>query len=894
MTKLYPFFRLLSILLAVTILITPFRTWPAYAQETGETSWEPPVNLSNSGLTTSPGIVSDQNGVVHAVWLDETYGTMYSQLVDGVWSQPVAAKFPFSGFVPYFVNGGDFIHAFWLNTNNNVLSHSRIATERFGSGGTWDRVNALARGVEDFEVAYQADNNLHLAFLTSFEGDNSAAGTYYMRSIDGGGRWEAAKPIYTSRYFRALNPAVTNVDIAATVQDGKQSIYLIWNNPALKRIFLARSSDNGDTWEEPFEVDGPSLANTTNSPYNPMISATDSDILLLWQSNLQSGFACTQYYQWSNDGGATWSERTRMLTEFVGCAQENLLTNINQDLTLLQTTIRDEVYMLAWNGEAWSKVYPQNTLTSFNNPLTNEPVNLSCRQSTVQLGKTLYVVGCNEEGNNDVWVTSRDVGAIDAWFPLNSLWEDTTPVVESDLEISSAQTIVDVHEVLHIFWRQADDIKDDKMFRSIHYARFKDNSLSQPARVLTSPDKMVEDFSVAYDRSRDRLVVVWTSATTGEISFSWADVSRAVSTFEWSKVISLPEVRPLAKSPNLLITPDGTIYVAYAIPVNEERGIYLVSSSDGGVNWEQPLQVYGVTEPDWQAIDFPKMASTGDEILHMVWRRERIFGDTSVVGLYYARSDNRSLTWSPPQVVANEPMHEAWLTDGGGEGVHRFWLTSSGSESAFFHDESIDQGVNWRVQENLTGFGETPGIASPFIDLGGWINFAQVVENSPDNLVINHQRYDDGRWSILDSLGLGDASVVEVTSLSAQSLMDGRLALAYTFNETEPKEGEKAYRIYLALQSEEAAQSTATAAARLATDTPPTAMPQTTLDATEVASTPVPTESVIAPTPLPVLATDTPGGQTLAMDTTTGLALSGGLAVLVVVVFFAYNRIRRP
>jgi hypothetical protein len=893
MRKFNPLLRWLSLFVIAAVLIAPFQTWLAYAQSTDEISWTTPVNLSNSGLTTLPAIVSDQNGVVHVVWNDDTLGPMVSELLDGAWSQPAAIKVPFSDFAPVFVDGGNFIHAFWVNTNNSNLAYSRVAIDKFGTAN-WDRAKVLAKGVEDFKVVYQPDNTLHLVYMTSFEDSKNLAGTYYLRSLDNGTRWDAAKPIYTSRYFRALDANTTNVDIAATQQDGKQAVYAVWNNPALKRVYLSKSLDGGENWDTPVEVDGPSDTNTTSSPYNPMVTASGPGVLLLWQSNLQSGFACSQYYQWSDDGGATWGDRARMLTEFIGCPQENLLINTGVDYTLLQTTIRDETYLLAWNGQMWSKAIPQSTLSGFTDSLTNEPVTFGCRQSSLSQGKTLFVVGCNEEGNADIWVTSREIGSVETWFPSTSLWDDPQIVVESEEEISSVQSIVDVHDVFHILWLQVDSKADKDLQRSIHYARLKDDQLSQPARILVSADRVVEDFSVAYDKFRDRLIVVWTTGTTGQLYYSWADISRAASTFEWSKAVELPTVSALAKSPNLLVTPDGTIYVAYAIPVNEGRGIYYVSSNDGGETWGETSQLYAVTEPGWQVIDSPKMASSGDDVLHVLWRRDRIFGDAGAVGLYYARSEDRGQTWSTPQIVSNDPIQAAWIVDAADEGLHRFWLTSLEAENSLFHDASVEQGINWRVQDNLTGFGEIPGTASPFVNSLGKVNIAQASENSPGNLVINHQEDDNGLWTILDSLVLGDGFVSEITSLAAQEMASGRLVLAYTFNQTQPAEGELPYRLYLATQSKDAVQITATAEAQSATLITATATPVATVKPTQPAETPAPVVSSPSPSPFVPLSTSAPAAPGANIDTATGIALSGGLAVLVVVVFFVYNRLRRP
>lgn len=891
MNKLTSLFRLLSIFLVASLLLTPSPTRLANAQSPDEFSWTTPVNLSNSGLTSLPAMVSDQNGIVHVVWEDDTLGTMYSKLVDGAWSPPTAVRLPFSGFAPVFVNAGAYVHAFWIDERGS-LAHSRVALTDSG-WGNWERATVLAKIVEDFKVVFQPDKTFHLSYITSLEDERNQAGAYYLRSSDGGVSWANAKPIYLSRYFRDLNPDLVNVDIAATVQGDQQQVFTVFNNPAVSRVFMSRSLDGGETWDEPVVVDGPTEANPTSSPYNPVITTSGSQVQVLWLSNLQSGFACSQYYQVSNDNGATWGERTRMLAEFVGCPQDNSLLKVSDDLTLLQTTIRDDVYLVAWNGEAWSKAYLQSMLSEFSDPLTNESVTFRCRQSSIHAGTTLLFVGCDELGNRDTWITSRDIGDVESWFPTVTTWDDPMIVVDSDDEISSAQAIVDAQGMFHILWLQVDLAEDDNFQRSIHYVRFQDDTLTQPGRILDSPDKIVEDFSVAYDRNRDRLVVVWTTGTTGEIYYSWADISNATSTFEWSEPAVLLGTPKLAKSPNILATPDGTLYIAYAIPVNEERGIYLISSLDGGETWEPAVQVFGVTEPDWQAVDFPKLASTGDEILHTLWRRDRIYGTAGVVGLYYARSEDRGQTWSEPQAVSNDLINGAWIVDGAGEGVHRFWLTSAGAESSFYHDASMDQGANWRINDNLTGFGEIPGIASPFIDAVGRVNFAQAVVNSPGNLVINHQQDNGGRWTIQDSLLLGEVGIEEITSLSAQELSTGRLILAYTFNEIEPQAGEKPFRLYLAAQSKDLAQAIATAEARQPTPTPPTDAPAPTPDTIQTVETLEPTNSAVPPTPTNPLPTGSASEQTNAMDTTTGLVLSVGLAVLVVGLFFLFTRLRR-
>jgi hypothetical protein len=166
MIKHFKLFRLLRIFFVLAFLLTS-QTWRGSAQSSDQLSWSTPVNLSNSDLTTLPAIVSDQNGIVHVIWHDDTEGWMYSQLVDGVWSQPVASKTPFSDFVPQLIDGGGYIHAFWINTNNDTLNYSRVAYNKIGTPNGWERAKVLAGGVEDFQVATLDDRSLHVAYMTS-------------------------------------------------------------------------------------------------------------------------------------------------------------------------------------------------------------------------------------------------------------------------------------------------------------------------------------------------------------------------------------------------------------------------------------------------------------------------------------------------------------------------------------------------------------------------------------------------------------------------------------------------------------------------------------------------------------------------------------------------------
>jgi hypothetical protein len=61
-----------------------------------------------------------------------------------------------------------------------------------------------------------------------------------------------------------------------------------------------------------------------------------------------------------------------------------------------------------------------------------------------------------------------------------------------------------------------------------------------------------------------------------------APADRATNPREWSSPVTILMPRPAGSSPDIISSPDGTLYLAFAIPINELRGIYLSRSEDNG------------------------------------------------------------------------------------------------------------------------------------------------------------------------------------------------------------------------------------------------------------------------------------------------------------------------
>ena len=96
---------------------------------------------------------------------------------------------------------------------------------------------------------------------------------------------------------------------------GNSRVYVVWDNRPRGRIFLAESSDGGETWAAPTEVDKPTEGENGN-PANIHIGMDGDKILLVWQSGT-TGDNCELYYQWSLDKGKTWQPRQQIVAAFI-------------------------------------------------------------------------------------------------------------------------------------------------------------------------------------------------------------------------------------------------------------------------------------------------------------------------------------------------------------------------------------------------------------------------------------------------------------------------------------------------------------------------------------------------------------------------------------------------
>lgn len=873
---------LFKIGLLLTILAGSLLPAAAVQAQDGEQAWSTPVNLSNSGSASSPFLLRTVDGQLQAIWFDEIAGWVYS-LGNGVeWSPPQPGSYPFDTSIPgqILTDLGGSAHAFWLEEGELTWSHVR--PDVLAAGGNWNPPLALAEPAVASHAAAGAGETpedpgwMHLAYVQGDGADGSPAGVYYRRVDMGRPVWSDPVMLYQSPYLRSLAEGDAHVSVA--VDSTGQNVYVTWDNPARERVFFARSLDGGQTWSEPLEVDSPLDGSVAGGPSNIQVGVQGQNVLLTWQSD-RSGPNCTQYVQWSLDGGESWGEEQRILADLPGCSQQTSILTGEGEMSYLLTVLSDQAYLLAWNGSEWSAPQLQGALSTFVDPDTFKPVRLGCRQ-VLRLGETLTALGCGQGDSLDIWSISRTLENTEAWFSNSPVWSAPRSISTGLLPAKSMIMVPEGEERLHVLWGQPASNLPGSRSEALFYARYEEGEWSRPQSVLSSPQGIAED-PAAVASPDGRLLVVWSGGEAGEIYFSSVESARSALTDSWSAPQLLPGVMRAGSSPDILVDNQGGIYVAYAIPLNEQRGIYLTRSTDGGQTWSEPVRVFDAQAAGWAMVDDPELAWTEDGNLYVTWTRLTLPSGTGSLGLFFSRSGDGGATWSQAEAISDKPVVWSSLHGIGERTVHRLWQEVSGGRLNLWHEVSVDSGASWNRVSPVSIFGETAGFPALTQDRAGRMHLLQLVRNAPESYSLQHWVWDGQSWVGEQALEILSQGAELTGGLAAATSPSGTLGAAYLGTSTNPEDGSRQEQLFFTTRQ-------ITLPEGLPTPLPP--LP--TVPAAEVTVTPtVPASTPTPPIVLPDSGSFSGPGEDGGSNVWTGSIVGPLVAALIVlVVVFATVR----
>jgi hypothetical protein len=782
------------LLLMSTAMLIAGLTITVVAQ-TANSPWTTPVNLSRAGAGSQPVIVVSPDGTLHALWWDAIDGIQYARTTGSVtsttWTDPVAVSaivgarsldaatrqetLSAPSQLQMLADARGNVHAFWRNASGSLQNAQT-------SGANWSSAITLTQSFGAMAVTADMSSTLHLAYTKRSKDTDGPAGVYYRTSQ--GARWSAPKLIYASPYFRTAIPEQTHV---STAGDRQGHVLAVWNDPQLGQSLYARSADDGSTWGAPQAITSTQGARIQDA----YVAATPSNEFLMVWRNPETG-GCGYVQSLSSDGGLTWSAPAKVLSGLTRCEEKlSFMPDANGLLWLIghldstTETSRDRVSLAKWDGGRWSD--PIDVAQTFIDPGTNRTITLNCLSVAIA-GQTAGLSGC--DSTQDVW-TARNAVTLDQLIALEQpVW---SPVVAlSDSSVSAAEhdtpaLIADSQGNFLALWSQEPASGSGTL--ELYGATSNGTRWSRPAALMRASDGSTPNVSPMQEPAlsideQSRVHAVWSIGTNGSVQYSSAFARDFASPQAWSPPISLPTPDNLTSWPDIVADRrGGLVYVVYAVPFNEKRGIYVVRSQDSGTTWLTPTLVFDAAAAQWTNVDKPRLAlDATSNILHAAWLHTVPTGGVGPQAIYYARSTDQGATWSEPVKVAEGNVDWPRLAVPDTEKVYLAWTEVSGAGQAGSATPlavrgqfSPDGGQHWSATSGVSGFEQVSGPIGLTTGGEGQMHLAAIGQGAGQEAVLLNAQWNGQAWEMREPLPLGQHAAVKNSASIAVSPTKGKL-----------------------------------------------------------------------------------------------------------------------
>ncbi|NJN54533.1 MAG: hypothetical protein HC804_07135 [Anaerolineae bacterium] len=479
----------------------------------------------------------------------------------------------------------------------------------------------------------------------------------------------------------------------------------------------------------------------------------------------------------SSDLGVSWSDSQLMddlLPGMANCVSRNELV-VGTDLMFLLSTVQNQQFMWAWDGDKWSAPVDQPILTSFDNPETLNAVVFRCQQSLATNDNQLLVIGCEEDvrryGDEDIWLLSRPLGSANSWFPPPTEWRPIELVDSSPDPYYSLALTPGIDEEFLAFWTLADGSGSGEP--SIMNARMSGGEWLLPEVVLSVPHVKIASPLALATTATGQLYLAW-SDNMGQLNMARTAVSEAHIASSWSPVDIIP-LEHQATAPVLGVDENGTLYLAYTIPVNEGRGIYMITSTDGGRSWSEPVTVFDGMSAGWEVVGPAKLGVSNEGTVHLLWGQETLLSGSmpQTQALYYAHSEDDGQTFTPPMMVASGIITWIDLVTAGEQVIHQFWRTTEDHSAVLQHAYSEDGGQSWSQPDVVD---TVPGEVTVAGSETGTVSLLLLEETA-----VHEWRWQDGKWTQPIGLSLDDLVPGDVTEQKIAAALTANSVLTTLF-----------------------------------------------------------------------------------------------------------------
>jgi len=799
--KQFRLWILMVLLLGFIICLTSHTN----AQEDND-PWAAPVNLSLSGAATDPRIVIDSTGGFHVLWREDAANSFYyTHNVNGEWTKAVPVEVPF-GTIRYLREelGDRFdeemqtplynpelvatqdgrIHALWLDDDNN-LYHSSVLTGGFANYDSWTSRELISDSVSAFSNAVDNAGSIHLLYVDKSDLEGSPAGIYYRRWNGGDQTWSEPVVLFESAYFRGARKENLNLQIMVGKSPLDESgIYVVLDNRPLEEVVLLRSEDRGASWQEAIIVDQRQSEDSMSSvgPSNIKVISNGEQLHMTWFAGHNSN--CQLYHRWSDDGGQTWQPTSQLEKDFDDCPTEYwLFTGANNLLYLLASTNDGNHYLQAWNGEEWSTGVYQPLLSSFKDPITLRNILLNCHRFVLDQENNMVSVGCGSGSENeDIWLLKLSLGDEEEWFPAEQkTWSDPSSFITSENRLLEPIIFSGNDNLLHTFWISSGNEDESESNAEIYYSSWNGKEWSPEVPLIHLNSSQADKLNGIYDPDVG-LFLLWRDPETNVYYYSSVKSEDILLPAEWSTPAVFPKLNPdaLFSSPEPFFDETGTLNLVYAVPLNEDRGIYLMRAGEDHQTWSKQIPIVDAVKESWAMVDNPAVAQTGNGDIHVIFSVYSLQPEPVAEALYYMRSEDGGLTWNDAKLIYKGDIIWSKIVGIGPQTVLINWQEEDSGQFLAWSQQSTNNGNEWDRPDLLLERSTDAYLLDLFYESTEYPYLVKLQKSLDGGLTLQERVWLNNEWQGIEANSLDvNLENKNLLSLSAGMTQDDQLVVVF-------------------------------------------------------------------------------------------------------------------
>ncbi len=765
----------ISAILFFSLLFSTFGwTGKTVKAQNSEMDWQAAVNLSNSGSARKPVIVQGASGKLHALWEDAYAKFVYREFSD-TWSNPVNLDLPFYGFKYKIISDQNgYIGVFWIDTTDNTLYYDSVKEDNMGLAENWSGETLLASGVAAFDIIVDENNQGNIIYARASDTADFPSGVYYRSSTGGINNWSASQLIYQSKYYRSFfvprgssaatistNPIPMHVSITSGKQNNVNTLLIGWENPDIKKIFFSQSTDNGAGWSEPEEVFSPSQESNLITPLNLKNILLNDSTLQIWTLN-EPGGNCSLVYRSRESQNGNWSAQQSLDSVFGGCVDELTWENLDSSEILFMSLRQNSLTLIAWDGLGWSMPQEQNELNQFFNPITYDLIQLD-NLYTIVADQQLFLIARDQSASGDIWFSQRNLTVTDQWYGLSNNWKPLQVQTTSSGTINDIGSINGIDGNFHfILSTSSDGTKGSE----IQVLTQSNNSIGAINVVLNSLSGRVKQIAYSPTADRNRVSILWQGGDFGQIYSAWVNLNQMDSSIGWSSP-NLVQDQSSGTNPSVVALDSQRLIAIYSEPYDQQKGIYLLSSENGGEKWGTPALISNLSSlEDCPQIGQTSLAADKQFNLYISFFCETYPGGKGPLGLYGLRSTDSGNTWSKPVLITDQSVFWQKTLVGNDNTIHRIWKIINDSTS-LWHSFSTDQGVTWTSPQNFALIEDKSGPTSAEIDRDNNLHVLQISYSQNGVPQILYFRWNGSEWVTLQNLYINTQDKGKISAITS-------------------------------------------------------------------------------------------------------------------------------